>query len=78
MNLKNPNEQRVQKGKKMVNKKNIRITVTAPYLDGMQILIKDGLYETQAEILKDALRRLFIHYQITCINDACAEKVAVA
>jgi Arc/MetJ-type ribon-helix-helix transcriptional regulator len=53
------------------HKKQIKVTMATPYLDGMNLLIKDGLYETQAEILKDALRRLFAHYEIHTINDAC-------
>ena len=40
-----------------------------PYLEGMELLIKDGLYESQAEIVKDALRRLFVHYEIQLITD---------
>jgi Arc/MetJ-type ribon-helix-helix transcriptional regulator len=43
-----------------------------PYLDGMNLLIKDGLYENHAEIVKDALRRLFIHYELHSISDACS------
>ncbi len=43
----------------------------APYLEAMSLLIKDGLYESQAEIIKDALRRLFNHYELSCISDAC-------
>ena len=52
------------------HKKQVKVTMTSPYLDGMQLLIKDGLYENQAEILKDALRRLFLHYEIHSISDA--------
>ena len=44
-----------------------------PYLQGMDLLIKDGLYESQTEIVKDALRRLFNHYEIHAICDACTE-----
>ncbi len=51
-------------------KKRLNITMNAPYLDGMDQLIGDGLYESQAEIVKDALRRLFVHYELTCISDA--------
>jgi Arc/MetJ-type ribon-helix-helix transcriptional regulator len=40
-----------------------------PYLEGMELLIKDGLYESQAEIVKDALRRLFVHYDIQITTD---------
>jgi Arc/MetJ-type ribon-helix-helix transcriptional regulator len=54
-----------------VRKKNLKVTITAPYLEGMEALIGDGLYESQAEIVKDALRRLFSHYEITSISDAC-------
>ena len=40
-----------------------------PYLEGMELLIKDGLYESQAEVVKDALRRLFIHYEIKLVDE---------
>jgi Arc/MetJ-type ribon-helix-helix transcriptional regulator len=43
------------------------------YLEGMDLLIKDGLYETQAEIVKDALRRLFTHYEICLVTNGTAE-----
>ncbi len=56
------------------HKKQVKVTMATPYLDGMNLLIKDGLYETQAEILKDALRRLLIHYEIHTITDACTEE----
>ncbi|MCW3995296.1 MAG: hypothetical protein NWE98_03990 [Candidatus Bathyarchaeota archaeon] len=64
------------RGKKELlnSKKRISIVVAHPYLEGMELLIKDGLYENQAEILKDALRRLFNHYEITSISDACTAK----
>jgi Arc/MetJ-type ribon-helix-helix transcriptional regulator len=52
-------------------KKRISITVANPYLEGMNLLIKDGLYDDRAEITKDALRRLFIHYEIRAISEAC-------
>ena len=55
----------------VTRKKNLKVTITAPYLEGMNALIGDGLYESQAEIIKDALRRLFNHYAITSISDAC-------
>jgi Arc/MetJ-type ribon-helix-helix transcriptional regulator len=59
----------------VTKKKNLKVTITAPYLEGMNTLIGDGLYESQAEIVKDALRRLFNHYAITSISDACTEIV---
>ncbi len=62
----------------MATKKHLRIIITDPYIEGIDLLIKDGLYETQSEILKDALRRLFVHYQIPCITDHCNEKLTVA
>ncbi len=55
----------------ITRKKRLGITMANPYLKGMELLIKDGLYENQAEIVKDALRRLFNHYEIHSISDAC-------
>ncbi len=56
-----------------VRKKTLKVTMTAPYLEGMAVLIGDGLYVSQAEIVKDALRRLFNHYEMTSIGDVCSE-----
>ena len=53
----------------VVQKKRVEVTLSLPYLEGMELLIKDGLYENQAEIVKDALRRLFLHYQIKLLNE---------
>lgn len=50
-------------------KKRLNVTMAAPYLEGMDLLIKDGLYDTHSEVVKDALRRLFNHYELTCISD---------
>ncbi len=44
--------------------------MTNPYLDGMKVLIKDGLYMSQAEIMKDALRRLLLHYNIALVTES--------
>ncbi len=57
----------------VAQRKNLKVLVGGPYIDGMDALIKDGLYESQAEIVKDALRRLFNHYEIHSISDACAQ-----
>jgi len=54
-----------------IQKKSLRVTMAAPYVAGIELLIKDGLYESQAEVVKDALRRLFNHYEIHCISDIC-------
>jgi Arc/MetJ-type ribon-helix-helix transcriptional regulator len=53
------------------HKKHLKVAMSDPYLEGMELLIKDGLYENQAEVMKDALRRLFNHYEIHSISDAC-------
>jgi Arc/MetJ-type ribon-helix-helix transcriptional regulator len=53
----------------VMQKKRVEIVMSNPYVEGMQLLIKDGLYENQAEIVKDALRRLFIHYEIPIVSD---------
>lgn len=55
-----------------IGRKRVEVTMTRPYLDAMDLLIQDGLYETQTEIVKDALRRLFNHYEIPAIREACA------
>jgi Arc/MetJ-type ribon-helix-helix transcriptional regulator len=52
----------------VVQKRRVEVTMANPYLEGMELLIKDGLYESQAEIVKDALRRLFMHYEIQLIT----------
>jgi Arc/MetJ-type ribon-helix-helix transcriptional regulator len=63
-------------GKLAVNRrKNVKIAMTAPYIEGMNALIGDGLYESQTEIVKDALRMLFNHYEITAISDAYTQTV---
>lgn len=46
-----------------------------PYLEGMELLIRDGLYESQAEIVKDALRRLFMHYEIQLVSDVMLDNL---
>jgi Arc/MetJ-type ribon-helix-helix transcriptional regulator len=58
----------------MNKKKQVKVVMASPYLEGMEILIQDGLYENQSEILKDALRRLFSHYQIHSINEVFANE----
>ncbi len=50
-------------------KKRVATKMTNPYLTAMNQLIKDGLYENQSEIIKDALRRLFQHYEIPLITE---------
>lgn len=56
-----------------VEKKRCEVTMGNCYFEGMDLLISDGLYESQAEIVKDALRRLFIHYQISIVKNDAAE-----
>jgi len=52
-----------------MQRKRVEVAMTNPYLEGMELLIKDGLYESQAEVVKDALRRLFVHYEIQLVTD---------
>ncbi len=52
-----------------MEKKRVDVTMASPYINGMELLIKDGLYENQTEIIKDALRRLFRHYELSLIDD---------
>jgi Arc/MetJ-type ribon-helix-helix transcriptional regulator len=52
-----------------VKQKNVKIRIAAPYQEGITLLIEDGLYETQTEVIKDALRRLLKHYEIPMIPE---------
>lgn len=45
-------------------KKRVCATLTKPYLDAIEGLVQAGVYVDRAEIIKDALRRLFRHYGI--------------
>jgi hypothetical protein len=36
--------------------------------------MQSHLYESQAEIIKDALRRLFLHYEISMVSEEPAVK----
>ena len=56
-----------------LQKKRIEVVMADPYFEGMSLLIKDGLYDTQSEIVKDALRRLFTHYEIKIITEVPLE-----
>jgi len=55
----------------MPDKKQLRIVISTPYLKGMNELIQNGL-ESQTEIIKTALRKLFSHYEVNSINDCYA------
>ena len=54
-------------------KKRLQLTLASPYQEGINQLVKDGLYESRAEVVKDALRRLFNHYELSCISGAFSE-----
>ena len=45
-------------------KKRVSVVLTNPYLVAMDRLIREGVYDSRAEVIKDALRRLFRHYEI--------------
>lgn len=45
-------------------KKRVCVTLTEPYLDALDRLVQKGVYVDRAELIKDALRRLFRHYGI--------------
>jgi len=59
-----------------VNKKRNSVVMTNPYLEAIECLIRDGLYVNRAEIIKDALRRLFVHYEISLIKEEASEWLA--
>ena len=50
-------------------KKNLTVTMAATYVEGMTALIEDGLYVHQTEVVRDALRRLFMHYEIKMVAE---------
>ena len=62
--------QEVQSISKTIQKRHVGVILTNPYLNGMQILIKDGIYMNQSEIMKDALRRLLLHYNIALVTES--------
>jgi len=43
---------------------NVCVALTKPYLDAMEGLVREGVYVSRRELVKDALRRLFRHYGI--------------
>jgi Arc/MetJ-type ribon-helix-helix transcriptional regulator len=54
-------------------KKPFHLILTTPYLNGLNLLIREEIYEDRAEATRDALRRLFKHYGINIfkgINDS--------
>jgi Arc/MetJ-type ribon-helix-helix transcriptional regulator len=53
----------------MLQKKRVDVIVSDPYIEGMEILMKAGLYVSQSEIMKDALRRLLLHYGIPLVRE---------
>ncbi len=61
-----------------MHKKRVDFLMAGPYLDGMDLLIKDGLYESKAEIIKDALRRLFRNYEITLVSETPATRLPIS
>ena len=48
--------------------KRVCVTLTEAYLDPMERLIREEAYVSRAEVVKDALRRLFRHYGIEFIK----------
>lgn len=51
------------------NQKSLKIRIARPYQEAINLLIEDGLYETQTEVIKDALRRLLKHYEIPMLTN---------
>ncbi len=41
---------------------NVCVALTKPYLDALDGLVREGVYVSRREVVKDALRRLFRHY----------------
>ena len=45
-------------------KKRVCVTLTKPYLDALDRLVREGVYASRAELIRVALTRLFRHYGI--------------
>lgn len=50
-------------------KKTVSVTLTEPYLKGIETLLSKGVYYNGSELLKDALRMLFEHHGINVMNE---------
>lgn len=50
-------------------KKRVCVSLTKPYLEALDRLVREGVYMDRAEITKDALRRLFRHYGIPLMGE---------
>ena len=48
----------------MKEKKNVCVNLTKPYLDAMKSLVQRGVYVNRPDLIKDALRQLFRHYEL--------------
>ena len=42
----------------------VSVTLTKPYLDALDRLVKEGIYLSQGEIILESLRRLLSSYEI--------------
>ncbi len=45
-------------------KTRIQVSLTEAYSEPINTLVKDGVYGSRQELIRDGLRRLFRHYQI--------------
>ncbi len=45
-------------------KTRVSLTLTGVYVEALDRLVEEGLYVDRREVIKDALRRLFRHYEI--------------
>ena len=49
-------------------KKRVCVTLTKPYLEVLDRLIREEVYTSYAQLIRDALRRLFSHYEIEIVG----------
>lgn len=49
-------------------KKRVCVVLTRPYLEGLDRLVGEEVYSSYAQLIRDALRRLFIHYGIEMVG----------
>jgi len=51
-----------------IPRRRVSTTLTQPYLEALELLVEGEVYESQAEAIRDALRRLFKHYGVELCN----------
>ena len=57
----------------ITQKKRVEVIMANPYIEGMELLIKDGLCRAKQKSSRTLLRRLLIHYEIPVVSGIVLE-----